>query len=63
MLTEAIRLGIPLTMGSDAHDPLKLGDYLPEAEALLHELGCTEVAVFEGRHRSFIPLNVEASGV
>ncbi|OMF10573.1 histidinol-phosphatase [Paenibacillus amylolyticus] len=58
MLTEAIRLGIPLTMGSDAHDPMKLGDYLPEAEALLRELGCTEVAVFEGRHRSFIPLNV-----
>lgn len=63
MLTEAIRLGIPLTMGSDAHDPLKLGDYLPEAEALLHELGCKEVAVFESRQRSFIPLNVDSSGV
>nr|WP_154959916.1 histidinol-phosphatase HisJ [Paenibacillus xylanexedens] len=63
MLTEAIRLGIPLTMGSDAHDPMKLGDYLPEAEALLHELGCKEVAVFESRQRSFIPLNVDSSGV
>ncbi|MGR6541344.1 histidinol-phosphatase HisJ [Paenibacillus tundrae] len=57
MLTKAIELGIPLTLGSDAHDPLKLGDYLPEAEALLHELGCTEVAVFESRRRSFVPLN------
>ncbi|WP_145414910.1 histidinol-phosphatase HisJ [Paenibacillus xylanexedens] len=63
MLTEAIRLGIPLTMGSDAHDPMKLGDYLPEAEALLHELGCKQVAVFESRQRSFIPLNVDSSGV
>lgn len=63
MLTEAIRLGIPLTMGSDAHDPLKLGDHLLEAEALLHELGCKQVAVFEGRQRSFIPLNVDSSGV
>lgn len=63
MLTEAIRLGIPLTMGSDAHDPMKLGDYLPEAEALLHELGCKEVAVFESRQRSFIPLNVDSGGV
>ncbi|PZT55732.1 histidinol-phosphatase HisJ [Paenibacillus silvae] len=63
MLIEAIRLGIPLTMGSDAHDPMKLGDHLPEAEALLHELGCTQVAVFEGRQRSFIPLNVDSSGV
>ncbi|MGC5776464.1 histidinol-phosphatase HisJ [Paenibacillus pabuli] len=58
MLTEAIQLGIPLTLGSDAHDPLKLGEYLPEAEALLLELGCTEVAVFESRHRSFLSLNV-----
>ncbi|MEY8748538.1 histidinol-phosphatase HisJ [Bacillales bacterium AN1005] len=57
MLTKAIELGIPLTLGSDAHDPLKLGDYLPEAEALLHDLGCTEVAVFESRRRSFVPLN------
>lgn len=63
MLTEAIRLGIPLTMGSDAHDPMKLGDGLSEAEALLHELGCKEVAVFEGRQRSFIPLNVDNSEV
>jgi histidinol-phosphatase (PHP family) len=58
MLTEAIKLGIPLTLGSDAHDPLKLGEHLPEAEQLLQELGCTEVAVFEGRRRSFVPLNV-----
>ena len=58
MLTEAIKLGIPLTLGSDAHDPLKLGEHLPEAEKLLHELGCTEVAVFESRRRSFVPLNV-----
>ncbi|MCM3135853.1 histidinol-phosphatase HisJ [Paenibacillus polysaccharolyticus] len=63
MLTEAIRLGIPMTMGSDAHDPLKLGDHLLEAEALLNELGCKQVAVFEGRQRSFIPLNVDSSGV
>ncbi|WP_128099835.1 histidinol-phosphatase HisJ [Paenibacillus sp. DCT19] len=63
MLTEAIELGIPLTLGSDAHDPLKLGDYLPEAEALLRELGCTEVAVFESRRRSFVPLNGSDSRV
>ena len=56
MLEEAIRLGIPLTLGSDAHQPKKLGEYLDEARGLLTELGVEELAVFENRIRSMVPL-------
>ncbi|WP_138495350.1 histidinol-phosphatase HisJ [Paenibacillus pinistramenti] len=59
MLEEAYRLGIPLTLGSDAHDPLKLSEHLDQARALLYEIGFRELAVFEGRVRRMIPLKIE----
>ena len=31
MLEEAMKLGIPLTLGSDAHQPMKLGEHLDQA--------------------------------
>ncbi|AIQ50228.1 histidinol-phosphatase HisJ [Paenibacillus sp. FSL R7-0331] len=54
ILQQAYRLGIPLTLGSDAHDPAKLGDGLQEARSLLWDTGFRELAVFEGRHRSSV---------
>ncbi|WP_046228425.1 histidinol-phosphatase HisJ [Paenibacillus dauci] len=57
IVEQAIALGIPLTLGSDAHDPLKLSDHLDEARALLTELGVQEIATFENRQRSMVPLN------
>lgn len=56
MIEEAIRLGIPLTLGSDAHHPDRLGEHLDQAEGLLKELGIREVAVFENRKRDMIVL-------
>lgn len=58
MLKEALALGIPLTLGSDAHDPAKLGDGLDDARRLLWDTGFREIAVFEGRVRSMVPLTV-----
>lgn len=59
ILSAAVERGIPLTVGSDAHDPLKLGEHLDQARALLHELGVRELATFEGRKRTMVPLELE----
>ena len=59
MLEEAMKLGIPLTLGSDAHQPMKLGEHLDQARALLSELGVREVATFRNRKREMVLLNVE----
>lgn len=57
ILSAAVEMGIPLTVGSDAHDPLKLGEHLGQARALLHELGVRELATFEGRKRTMVGLD------
>jgi histidinol-phosphatase (PHP family) len=56
ILESAMELRIPLTVGSDAHDPLKLGDNLDVARKMLREIGVTELATFQGRKRTMIPL-------
>ncbi|MFE4714698.1 histidinol-phosphatase HisJ [Paenibacillus sp. NPDC056722] len=58
VLQEALALGIPLTLGSDAHDPAKLGEGLQEARRLLWETGFRELAVFEGRKRTSVPFEL-----
>jgi len=58
VLKAALELGIPLTLGSDAHDPDKLGDGLVEARRLLWETGFRELAVFEGRRRNLVPFSL-----
>lgn len=58
LLQEALRLGIPLTLGSDAHDPSKLGDGLQEARQMLWHTGFRELAVFDGRHRTLVPFKL-----
>ncbi|WP_236347187.1 histidinol-phosphatase HisJ [Paenibacillus plantiphilus] len=54
MLERVLDLGIPLTIGSDAHHPERLGQYLDEARALLKEVGFRQLATFEGRKRRMI---------
>lgn len=54
VLQEALELGIPLTLGSDAHDPAKLGEGLEEARKQLWDTGFRQLAVFEGRKRTFV---------
>ncbi|MEK4344939.1 histidinol-phosphatase HisJ [Paenibacillus sp. FSL P4-0184] len=58
LLQEAFMLGIPLTLGSDAHDPAKLGDGLQEARSMLWHTGFRELAVFEGRRRTTVPFKL-----
>jgi histidinol-phosphatase (PHP family) len=58
LLQEAFKLGIPLTLGSDAHDPAKLGDGLKEARSMLWHTGFRELAVFEGRRRTAVPFKL-----
>ncbi|QYR23827.1 histidinol-phosphatase HisJ [Paenibacillus sp. sptzw28] len=54
MVERARDLGIPLTIGSDAHQPERLDQYLDEARTLLKEIGITQLASFEGRKRRMI---------
>jgi histidinol-phosphatase (PHP family) len=51
-----LELGIPVTLGSDAHRPEDVGAGLERAVGLLKRLGCREVAIFSGRKRSLRPL-------
>lgn len=48
--------GVPVTLGSDAHDPGQVGRYFEGALALLRQVGYRELAIFSKRRRSFIPL-------
>ncbi|MCA0758121.1 histidinol-phosphatase HisJ [Paenibacillus sp. N4] len=49
MLEYAHKLGIPVTIGSDAHQPERLGQYLDQARAALKEVGYTQLATFNCR--------------
>ncbi|QSF45258.1 histidinol-phosphatase HisJ [Paenibacillus tianjinensis] len=59
VLQQAHTLAIPLTLGSDAHDPAKLGDGLQEARDLLWRTGFRELAVFESRRRTSVPFELK----
>ncbi|RTE05663.1 histidinol-phosphatase HisJ [Paenibacillus whitsoniae] len=54
MLRYCQEVGIPVTLGSDAHQPERLGQYLDEARALLKSLGFNEIATFAGRKRLLV---------
>lgn len=54
MLEASFELGIPLTIGSDAHQPERLSQYLDEARALLLDIGYTKLATFSGRKRTLV---------
>jgi len=56
ILKGAIELGIPLTVGSDAHDPMKLSENLDIARSTLFDFGVRELATFEQRQRVMVPL-------
>jgi histidinol-phosphatase (PHP family) len=48
--------GIPLTINSDAHAPEEVGRAFPEGLALAADCGFTQLARFQQRKRSLIPL-------
>jgi histidinol-phosphatase (PHP family) len=55
ILEYCFQVGIPLTVGSDAHQPARLGQYLDQATNLLQNIGFTELATFKQRKREMIP--------
>lgn len=57
MLEEAFGLGIPVTVGSDAHQPERLARHLDRAVALLREIGYRELATFRGRKREMLAMD------
>lgn len=55
-------LGIPLTLGSDAHTPGDVGRDFDLAVALVERYGGGEIAVFEGRRRRMVPVSGLVAG-
>ena len=55
LLQAAFDLGIPITFGSDAHNPEQVGLYRQEAETLARAVGYKECAVFRNRKRIMYP--------
>lgn len=54
MLEYAKQLNIPITIGSDAHQPQRLGQYLDQARAVLKDVGFSQLATFERRKLVFV---------
>lgn len=59
MLEYAYELGIPVTIGSDAHQPERLAQYLDQAVHQLREIGFNELATFKGRKRVMVPIGLD----
>jgi histidinol-phosphatase (PHP family) len=56
VLEECRRLGVPLTIGSDAHHPRHVAAGYDEALSMLAEAGIAEIALFHKRVRTGAPL-------
>lgn len=54
ILESCLARGIPVTIGSDAHQPARLGEYLDQAVALLRDIGFRELATFANRKRQMV---------
>jgi histidinol-phosphatase (PHP family) len=52
VVEQALRLGIPLTVNSDAHDPKQVGMGFAQIELWLAQNGCRQLARFESRERA-----------
>jgi histidinol-phosphatase (PHP family) len=48
VLRRCLDLEIPLIVTTDAHTPARVTEFHTEAEALMHDIGCTHLAVFDG---------------
>jgi histidinol-phosphatase (PHP family) len=48
--------GVPVTLGSDAHQPDRVADNALQAVAMLRDIGYTHIVRFDGRKRSKIAL-------
>ncbi len=58
IIERATELDIPFSFGSDAHAPTEVGHAMDECLDLLISLGVTEIATFERRQRTMVPLQI-----
>lgn len=56
LLELCFRHRVPIVLGSDAHAPDQVGADFDRAVALLRQVGYTEIATFQRRHRKMVPL-------
>ncbi len=56
LLEECFRLSIPITLSSDAHVAQDVGRDIARAREMAWAVGYRQVAVFEKRQRSLLPL-------
>lgn len=54
MLEYAYQIGLPVTVGSDAHQPEKLAENLDQALKLLKKIGFSQISTFCSRERTLI---------
>lgn len=54
VLEYCLASGIPVTVGSDAHHPDRVGQFLDQARATLKEIGFVQLATFEKRRRVMV---------
>lgn len=56
IIKRAWELGIPITLGSDAHHPEHVAFAFDKTVEMLTDIGYNEIATFEGRSRIMVPL-------
>jgi histidinol-phosphatase (PHP family) len=56
IVEQALTLGVPLTVNSDAHAPEQVGTQFGTVEKFLHRQGCRQLAKFDRRKRETYPL-------
>ncbi|TBL78949.1 histidinol-phosphatase [Paenibacillus thalictri] len=56
VLELAHRYGVPVTFGSDAHKPVRVGEHWEEVMRMLKEIGYRELQMFRGRQPVRIPI-------
>jgi histidinol-phosphatase (PHP family) len=54
ILQYSFEQGIPVTLGSDAHQPERLGQYFEEAKQLLKTIGFNKIVTFSSRKKTHV---------
>jgi len=55
-VAECCRKNVDITLGSDAHDPGRTGEYFNEAVSMLREVGYKRIAYFKKRERKYLEI-------
>jgi len=58
LLERALEHGVKVTFGSDAHTPSRVGDEFAQVARRLRDIGFREWAVFRGRKRFMVPIEI-----